>query len=114
MGLTRPLKTLYVQVLIGIALGIVVGALWPDVGVALKPLGDGFIKLVKLVIAPVIFLTVAGNAASKSFEENGRYNLTLTSPTFSLCSRRACTVSSAVSQPDPIITMTRSASFAPV
>jgi len=63
MALPRPLKTLYVQVLIGIALGVLVGALWPDVGVALKPLGDAFIKLVKLVIAPVIFLTVASGIA---------------------------------------------------
>jgi aerobic C4-dicarboxylate transport protein len=63
MGLLRPLKTLYVQVLIGIVLGVLVGALWPDVGQSLKPLGDGFIKLVKLVIAPVIFLTVAGGIA---------------------------------------------------
>jgi aerobic C4-dicarboxylate transport protein len=63
MVLLRPLKTLYVQVLIGIALGVLVGALWPEVGVALKPLGDAFIKLVKLVIAPVIFLTVASGIA---------------------------------------------------
>ena len=63
MGVFRPLKTLYVQVLIAIALGVLVGAIWPEVGVQLKPLGDGFIKLVKLVIAPVIFLTVAGGIA---------------------------------------------------
>jgi aerobic C4-dicarboxylate transport protein len=63
MGLPRPLKSLYVQVLIGIALGVLVGALWPEIGVKLQPLGDGFIKLVKLVIAPVIFLTVAGGIA---------------------------------------------------
>lgn len=49
--------------LIGIALGVLVGAPWPEVGVALKPLGNGFIKLVKLVIAPVIFLTVASGVA---------------------------------------------------
>ena len=60
------LKSIYVQVLIAIALGIVVGAIWPTVGVALKPLGDGFIKLVKLVIAPVIFCTVAGGIAHMS------------------------------------------------
>ena len=60
MGLLGRLKSLYVQVLIAIALGILVGALWPTVGVALKPLGDAFIKLIKLVIAPVIFCTVAG------------------------------------------------------
>ncbi len=61
--MVRHLKSLYVQVLIAIALGILVGALWPKVGVAVKPLGDGFIKLIKLVIAPVIFCTVAGGVA---------------------------------------------------
>jgi len=59
----RYLKLLYVQVLIAIALGIAVGAIWPATGVALKPLADGFIKLIKLVIAPVIFVTVAGGIA---------------------------------------------------
>ncbi|MDO8296575.1 MAG: dicarboxylate/amino acid:cation symporter [Caulobacter sp.] len=57
------MKLLYVQVLIAIALGIAVGAIWPATGVALKPLADGFIKLIKLVIAPVIFVTVAGGIA---------------------------------------------------
>ena len=60
------LKTIYVQVLIAIGLGVLVGALWPEFGVGLKPLGDGFIKLVKLVIAPVIFCTVAGGIAHMS------------------------------------------------
>ncbi len=59
----RHLKSIYVQVLIAIALGAFVGAVWPQVGVSLKPLGDGFIKLVKLTIAPVIFCTVAGGIA---------------------------------------------------
>jgi len=62
----RILKILYVQVLIAIALGILVGALWPDVGVALKPLGDGFIALIKMLIAPVIFCTVAAGIAHMS------------------------------------------------
>jgi aerobic C4-dicarboxylate transport protein len=62
----RHFKSLYVQVLIGVALGVLVGVLWPSVGVALKPLGDGFVKLVKLVIAPVIFCTVAGGIAHMS------------------------------------------------
>jgi aerobic C4-dicarboxylate transport protein len=57
------LKSIYVQVLIAIVLGVLVGAIWPQIGVALKPLGDGFIKLIKLVIAPVIFCTVAGGIA---------------------------------------------------
>ncbi|MGZ2412264.1 aerobic C4-dicarboxylate transport protein [Sphingomonas sp. F9_3S_D5_B_2] len=60
----RPLwRSLYVQVLIAVALGIVVGWLWPATGAALKPLGDGFIKLVKMIITPVIFLTVVTGIA---------------------------------------------------
>ena len=56
-------RHLYVQVLAAIALGIVVGLVWPETGAALKPLGDLFIKLVKMVIAPVIFLTVVTGIA---------------------------------------------------
>ena len=60
----RPLwKSLYVQVLVAIALGVLVGWLWPAAGAALKPLGDGFIKLVKMIITPVIFLTVVTGIA---------------------------------------------------
>ena len=62
----RYLKLLYVQVLIAIALGVLVGAIWPATGASLKPLADGFIKLIKLVIAPVIFVTVAGGIARMS------------------------------------------------
>ena len=62
----RLLGTLYIQVLIGIVLGLAVGALWPETGAALKPLGDAFIKLVKMVIAPVIFCTVALGIAQMS------------------------------------------------
>ncbi|WP_246518829.1 dicarboxylate/amino acid:cation symporter [Ancylobacter lacus] len=65
----RPKKfyqQLYVQVLIAIALGIAIGHYWPDTGAALKPLGDAFIKLVKMIIAPVIFLTVATGIAGMS------------------------------------------------
>lgn len=55
----RPLWTqLYVQVLVAIAAGAFIGHVWPATGEALKPLGDAFIKLVKMIIAPVIFLTV--------------------------------------------------------
>ena len=68
----RPFwRTLYFQVLVAIALGVLVGWLFPEAGRALKPLGDGFIKLVKMIIAPVIFLTVvtgiAGMADLKAF-----------------------------------------------
>ena len=60
----RPIwKSLYVQVLIAVALGVLVGWLWPSVGAALKPLGDAFIKLVKMIITPVIFLTVVTGIA---------------------------------------------------
>jgi aerobic C4-dicarboxylate transport protein len=55
---------LYIQVLIGIALGAVIGYLWPDVGVALKPLGDALIKTIKMAIAPIVFLTVVHGIAS--------------------------------------------------
>jgi aerobic C4-dicarboxylate transport protein len=59
-------RVLYVQVLIAVVLGIVIGALFPDLGKALKPLGDGFIKLVKMIIAPIIFCTVVHGIASMS------------------------------------------------
>ena len=69
----RLLGTLYIQVLIGIALGLVVGALWPEFGASLRPLGDAFIKLVKMVIAPVIFCTVAlGIAQMGDMKKFGR------------------------------------------
>ena len=55
---------LYVQVLIGVVLGIAVGALFPDQGKMLKPLGDGFIKLVKMLVAPVVFCTIVHGIAS--------------------------------------------------
>jgi len=62
----RVFKSLYLQVLVGIVLGIVVGALWPNVGVALKPLGDGFVRLIRMLIAPIIFCTVAAGIARMS------------------------------------------------
>jgi aerobic C4-dicarboxylate transport protein len=63
----RPIWThLYVQVLAAIVLGTLIGWLAPATGEALKPLGDGFIKLVKMIIAPVIFLTVVTGIAGGS------------------------------------------------
>jgi aerobic C4-dicarboxylate transport protein len=56
-------RHLYFQVLVAIVLGACVGYFAPSVGESLKPLGDGFIKLVKMVIAPVIFLTVVTGIA---------------------------------------------------
>lgn len=59
-------RQLYVQVLTAIVLGITVGHFWPEIGASLKPLGDSFVKLVKMIIAPVIFLTVTTGIAGMS------------------------------------------------
>jgi len=66
-------RHLYLQVLVAIALGVIVGHVWPETGAALKPLGDAFIKLVKMIIAPVIFLTiVTGIAGMRELGTIGR------------------------------------------
>src|SRR3954470_10083200 len=66
-------KILYVQVLIAIAIGILIGHFFPDTGKALKPLGDGFISLIKMMIAPVIFCTVVhGIASMQDLKKVGR------------------------------------------
>jgi aerobic C4-dicarboxylate transport protein len=57
-------RVLYVQVLIAIALGVLIGSFYPDLGKELKPLGDGFIALIKMMIAPVIFCTVVHGISS--------------------------------------------------
>ena len=56
-------RVLYIQVIIAIVLGILLGHFYPDIGESFKPLGDGFIKIVKMIIAPVIFLTVVTGIA---------------------------------------------------
>ncbi|HET9630451.1 MAG TPA: cation:dicarboxylase symporter family transporter, partial [Novosphingobium sp.] len=64
---------LYLQVLAAIAAGVLIGQFAPATGEALKPLGDAFIRLVKLVIAPVIFLTITtGIAAMRDLAAVGR------------------------------------------
>ncbi|QRG08374.1 dicarboxylate/amino acid:cation symporter [Xanthobacter dioxanivorans] len=72
----RPRKFyhhLYFQVLVAIAAGCLLGHFYPDVGASMKPLGDAFIKLVKMVIAPVIFLTVVtGIAGMRDLGKVGR------------------------------------------
>ncbi|KAG4080821.1 hypothetical protein HA402_009992 [Bradysia odoriphaga] len=66
-------QILYVQVLFAIAVGILLGHFKPELGEAMKPLGDSFIKLVKMIIAPVIFLTVStGIAAMSDLKKVGR------------------------------------------
>ena len=69
----RLIGKLYVQVLIGVTLGILVGVFWPQVGADMKPLGDAFIKLIKMVFAPIIFATVVlGIAKMENMKELGR------------------------------------------
>ena len=65
-------RSLYVQVLIAIALGIVLGIFWPHFAQQLKPLGDGFIKLIKLLIAPIIFCTVVDRHRGHGQAARGR------------------------------------------
>jgi aerobic C4-dicarboxylate transport protein len=69
----RLISSLYVQVLIGIAAGVLLGFLRPDDAVAMKPFGDGFIKLVRMLIAPIVFTTVVvGIAQTGAMKEIGR------------------------------------------
>ena len=69
-------KHLYVQVLAAIVVGILIGHFDPDLGVRLRPLGDGFIKLIKMLIAPIIFTTVvAGIAGMGDLKKIGRVGL---------------------------------------
>ncbi|MEH6415222.1 dicarboxylate/amino acid:cation symporter [Pseudomonas sp. CGJS7] len=80
MTTRQPLyKSLYVQVLVAITIGTLLGHYYPETGVALKPLGDGFVKLIKMVIAPIIFCTVvsgiAGMQSMKSVGKTGGYAL---------------------------------------
>jgi len=73
--LIRFSRTLYGQVLIATAVGIALGHFWPATGVAMKPLGDAFIKAVRMIVAPVIFCTVvagiAGAAGAKTVGKAG-------------------------------------------
>ncbi|HZD28459.1 MAG TPA: dicarboxylate/amino acid:cation symporter [Xanthobacteraceae bacterium] len=70
----RPWYTiLYVQVLLAIAAGILIGHYFPATGTALKPLGDGFISLIKMMIGPVIFCTVVhGIGSMRDLKKIGR------------------------------------------
>src|SRR4051795_585405 len=66
-------RSLYVQVLAAIALGVLLGFLYPELGAQMKPLGDGFIKLIKMIIAPIIFCTVVlGIAGTEDLKRVGK------------------------------------------
>lgn len=73
----RPLYTsLYFQVICAVIAGVALGVLAPSAGEAMKPLGDGFIKLIKMIIAPVIFCTVVlGVAGMEDMKKVGRTGL---------------------------------------
>jgi aerobic C4-dicarboxylate transport protein len=72
----RILRSLYAQVLIGIALGVLFGFIAPEQAAAMKPLGDGFIKLVKMLIAPIVFTTVVvGISQMGAMKDVGRIGL---------------------------------------
>ena len=64
MLVKKALKLLYVQVLIGLVLGIAVGHFFPDFGASLKVLGDLFVRVVKMMIAPIVFCTIVTGITS--------------------------------------------------
>ena len=70
----RPLyKSLYIQVLCAVSIGILLGHFYPELGSQMKPLGDGFIKLIKMIIAPIIFCTVVvGIAGMEDMKKVGK------------------------------------------
>ncbi|MGW6903363.1 cation:dicarboxylate symporter family transporter [Streptomyces sp. NPDC054940] len=73
----RLIRTsLFTQVAIALVLGVAVGRLWPDVGTAAQPLGDGFVRLIKAVIAPLVFcVVVTGIAKAGNLRAFGRIGL---------------------------------------
>src|SRR6185436_8705270 len=76
MAKGRFYSSLYFQVLVAIALGVIFGVLSPEKAAAMKPLGDGFIKLVKMMIAPIVFTTVVvGIAHMGAMKDVGRIGL---------------------------------------
>ncbi|MEF3073728.1 dicarboxylate/amino acid:cation symporter [Methylobacter sp. Wu1] len=72
----KPYQQLYFQVLTAIALAILLGHFYPEAGIAMKPLGDGFIKLIKMIITPIIFCTVvSGIAGMRDMNKVGRVGI---------------------------------------
>ena len=74
--MTRFLRSLFGQVLLALAVGVVVGLVWPDFGVKLKPLGDGFIKLIKMIIPVLVFCVVVhGISGAGDLKRVGRVGI---------------------------------------
>jgi aerobic C4-dicarboxylate transport protein len=74
MPTKKPIyKSLYAQVLFAVVVGVLLGHFYPQVGTDMKPLGDGFIKLIKMIIAPIIFCTVVvGIAGMEDMKKVGK------------------------------------------
>src|SRR5436190_7807851 len=73
MAQKKLYQSLYLQVITAIIIGVILGHFWPNVGESMKPLGDGFIKLIKMIIAPIIFCTVViGNAGMEDMKKVGK------------------------------------------
>src|SRR6188472_4094808 len=73
---SRRLPGLTTQIFIGLAIGIVIGHVWPETGVAVRPLADIFLRLIKMILAPLIFSTlVVGIAGTGELRAVGRIGL---------------------------------------
>ncbi|BAL22873.1 dicarboxylate/amino acid:cation symporter [Azoarcus sp. KH32C] len=73
MGKKPFYRSLYFQVIVAIVIGVLLGHFYPQTGAAMKPLGDGFIKLIKMIIAPIIFCTVVvGIAGMEDMKKVGK------------------------------------------
>ena len=75
--MNRPFyRNLYAQVLLGILLGVILGIVAPEKGAAMRPLGDGFIKLIKMLIGPIVFATITvGIARMGAMRDVGRIGI---------------------------------------
>ena len=72
----RFYRSLYFRVILGIVLGVLLGIFYPAAAASMKPLGDGFIKLIRMMIAPIIFFTVVvGIAGIGDMKKLGRVGL---------------------------------------
>jgi aerobic C4-dicarboxylate transport protein len=72
----RSAKGLYIQVLLGAVLGAALGYFWPALAARMQPLGDAFIKLVRMIVAPIVFVSVVvGIAKLSDAKEVGRIGI---------------------------------------